>query len=53
MRQPTDSDAMSQLLGFFKMSFYLFSVYSVLVMTILMPVNWLVRLVRYWHLRNR
>ncbi|KZP27711.1 DUF221-domain-containing protein [Athelia psychrophila] len=31
----------AMLLGFFKMSFYLFSVYSILVVTILMPVNWL------------
>jgi hypothetical protein len=30
----------SQLLNFFKMSFYLFSVCSVFAVAILMPVNW-------------
>jgi hypothetical protein len=29
-----------QLLNFFKMAFYLFSVCSILVITILMPINW-------------
>lgn len=32
-----------QLLSFFKMSFYLFSVCSLFAMMILMPLNWKVR----------
>jgi hypothetical protein len=39
----TTSNPNLQLLNFFKMSFYLFSVCSMFAITIIMPLNWKVR----------
>ena len=42
LRHEIQADA-QQLLGFYKMSFYLFSVCSIFAAAILMPMNWHVR----------